>query len=114
VFIRVEELVFMGKQSRQELRELWAERIDAFLASGLSQRAWCRENGFNHGRLSYWLRKFIAEARQPRNGSWVSLDTIAPRSSGVLFRIGSVTLEVQRGFDAQVLADVIRSLMEVC
>jgi len=49
----------MGKQSRQELRELWA-------------------------------------------------------SSGVLFRIGSVTLEVQRGFDAQVLADVIRSLMEVC
>jgi len=35
------------KEARQERRELWAERIEAFLASGLSQRAWCREHGVN-------------------------------------------------------------------
>jgi hypothetical protein len=50
------------KEARQELRELWAERVEAFLASGLSQRAWCREHGLKQERLSYWLRKFRAEA----------------------------------------------------
>lgn len=31
----------MTKEAKQELRELWAERIEPFLSSGLSQRAWC-------------------------------------------------------------------------
>ncbi len=29
-------------------------------------------------------------------------------------RIGSMVLEIERGFDQEVLADVVRSLMAVC
>lgn len=40
--------------------------------------------------------------------------TIAPTGSGVVLRIGNVTVEIQRGFDPQVLTEVIRSLLNVC
>lgn len=63
----------MTKEARQELRELWAKRVEAFLASGLSQRAWCREHGLKQERLSYWLRKFRAEASAKHNGRWLQL-----------------------------------------
>lgn len=95
-------------------QELWTERIEAFLASGLSQRAWCEKQGLRPNQLGYWLRKFRAETPSLKNSRWVSLDNIAPAGSGVLLHIGNVTLEVQRGFDQQVLADVVRSLMNVC
>lgn len=112
--MREKELILVTKEARQELRELWAERVVAFLASGLSQRAWCREHGLKQERLSYWLRKFRAEASAKPNGRWLQLDSLAPSASGVSLRIGGLTLEVQRGFDPQVLADVISSLMNLC
>jgi hypothetical protein len=112
--MREKELILVTKEARQELRELWAKRVEAFLASGLSQRAWCREHGLKQERLSYWLRKFRAEASAKHNGRWLQLDSLAPSGSGVSLRIGGLTLEVQRGFDPQVLADVISSLMNLC
>ena len=104
----------MTKEARQELRELWAERIEDFRASGLSQRAWCRKHGLRPNQLWYWLRKFETETNQPQNGIWIQLDSLAPTGSGVVLRIGNVALEVQRGFDPQVLTEVIRSLLNVC
>ena len=104
----------MTKEARQELRELWAERIDDFGASGLGQRAWSREHGLRPNQLWYWLRKFETETNQPQNGIWIQLDSLAPTGSSVVLRIGNVALEVQRGFDPQALTEVIRSLRNVC
>ena len=50
----------------QELRELWAERIEDFRASGLSQRAWCREHGLRE-RLG--IRKALEKLLLERNYS---------------------------------------------
>ena len=63
----------MTKEARQELREVWAERIEDFRASGLSQWAWCREHGLRPNQLWYWLRKFETETNQPQNGIWTQL-----------------------------------------
>lgn len=95
-------------------QELWAERIEDFLASGLSQRAWCEQQGLRPNQLRYWLRKFRAETGPGTHIRWVSLDAIAPSGLGVSLRIGNVMLEIQRGFDQEVLAGVIRSLMDIC
>ena len=73
-----------------------------------------REHGLRPNQLWYWLRKFSTEANQPQNGRWIQLDSLAPTGSGVVLRIGNVALEVQRGFDPQVLTEVIRSLLNVC
>lgn len=104
----------MTKEARQELRELWAERVQDFLASGLSQRAWCREQGLRPNQLGYWLRKLEAETKPAQSGRWVRLYSVGHSGSGVVLRIGTVVLEIQRGFDQEVLVDVIRSLIGIC
>ncbi len=104
-------MIFLTQKTKQEL---WTERIEAFLASGLSQRAWCEQQGMRPNQLSYWLRKLRTEARPSGKGRWVSLNNIAPSNSGVSLRIGNAVLEIERGFDPEVLADVLRSLMASC
>ena len=37
--------------------ELWADRIRAFLDSGLSRKDWCQQNGIPQSTFSYWFRK---------------------------------------------------------
>ena len=97
--------------SNEQKRELWNERIQAFRASGLSQKAWCEEQGLQVSQLGYWLRKLRSETNLSEKGRWVSLNNIAPSNSGVSLRIGNAVLEIDRGFDPEVLADVLRSLM---
>ena len=99
--------------SNTQKQELWNERIQDFRTSGLSQKAWCEEHGLQVGQLGYWLRKSKTQASSS-NGRWLSLDTIALPGSGISLRIGSMVLEIERGFDQEVLADVVRSLMAVC
>ena len=100
--------------SNEQKRELWNERIQAFRASGLSQKAWCEEQGLQVSQLGYWLRKLRSETNLSEKGRWVSLSSVAPSGSGISLRVGSVVLEIERVFDPEVLADVLRSLMAVC
>ena len=97
-----------------EKQKLWDERIEVFLASGLSQAAWCREQGLPAHQLSYWLRKFRNSTSTAINNRWVSVPITTTGKSGVSLRIGNIALEIERGFDAAVLSDVIRSVMDLC
>lgn len=100
--------------SNKQKQELWSERIKNFHSSGLSRKAWCEQEDFNVGQLGYWIGKLAAATDAPSNSRWVNLEAIAPSGSGISLRIGNVILEVERGFDQQVLADVVRSLIAVC
>ena len=44
-------------EERMEKRARWEERIAAWEAGGLSQAAFCRENGLALHRFLYWRRK---------------------------------------------------------
>ncbi|NMB11772.1 MAG: helix-turn-helix domain-containing protein [Firmicutes bacterium] len=105
-------------EQRAEKRTLWEERVTAFKASGQSVRRWCSEQGLPEHQLRYWLQRILPEvehAKQVRASRWVAIDTSQQSiSSGISLRIGAVVLEVQRGFDQQVLVDVLRSLMDIC
>ena len=94
-------------------KQLWDERIDAFLASGLSQKTWCERQGFKANQLGYWLRKRNSP-NTPSTSRWVSMKTSNHFNSGVSMRIGSLVVEVEKGVDQGVLADVIRTFMAVC
>ena len=100
----------------QDKRQLWEERVKAYLASGQTQKAWCLEQGLPVHQLQYWLKRFKAERVLVSSGSgrWVSLPDSIRTGSGVSLRFGDVVLEVERGFDQDVLVDVIRSLMSLC
>ena len=95
---------FMTEQERQQLRQLWAQQVEAFLDSGMSQRAWCEQHGLRPNQLGYWLRKVRSEQIAGNSPRWISLEAVPATSSGVALRIGNVALELQRGFDQEVLA----------
>jgi hypothetical protein len=87
-----------------------------FLASGQSRRVWCKEQGLSVHQLGYWLRKFKAEAKEvpSDNDRWISLQAATFSGSGVSLRIGDFVVDVESGFDKQILIDVVRTLMAVC
>lgn len=50
----------------------WRTQIDAWQASGQSQRAFCQANDLNYPRFGYWQRKFrrqiVASTERPASG----------------------------------------------
>jgi len=47
----------MTKMEREHRAHEWASRIEAFRASGMTQRRWAAEQGLSEDRVSYWYRK---------------------------------------------------------
>ncbi len=107
----------MTRAERDANREVWQERIKAFQASAKSVREWCRENGLGTGGVYYWLKK-LGEVDGPATSNWVSVDvnleTTGKPNEGLLVRIGQVTVEVQPGFNHNLLRDVISTLSGLC
>lgn len=101
--------------SHSEKRALWNERINEFLASGQSRQAWCRNNDVSAQQLGYWLRKSqSSHENQAESSRWVSMNASRTASPGITIRVGELALEVERGFDPKVLADVVLTLMTLC
>lgn len=102
----------------EQKRNLWKERIALFQESGQSVAKWCKEQELPEHQLRYWLRKAVAKQSTASGGitsRWVAMGSLEDNSStGVSLRIGSVHLDVQRGFDPFVLTEVVRSLTGLC
>ncbi len=98
-----------------EKQKLWDDRIQVFLASGQSQKAWCLEQGLPEHQLRYWLAKHKTRTSKNMNEHWVAMETLKfSNGSGVSLRMGNTILEIEHGFDNQVLADVLHVLMNLC
>jgi hypothetical protein len=102
-----------------EKQALWDERISAYRQSRQSVAAWCRENDVPAKQMYYQLSKARKAQAPPATSSlqWIDLtngEAIGNTSTGISMRIGTVVLEVQRGFNQDVLADVVRTLIELC
>lgn len=106
-----EELVQIKVPEKQRL---WDERIEDFLSSGQTQKAWCEDYGIPGNQLSYWLRKHRSKNDERSTNRWVSLPTSQTTCSGVSLRLGKAVLEVEPGFDEQTLAALLRALMAAC
>lgn len=104
-------MIFIGDQAK---KELWDERIDAFLASDLSQRAWCAQHGLKAHQLSYWLSKRNRSNNISSANKWVSLESAASEDANIVVQVGELKVAVTEGFDQRVLADVLRVCLSIC
>jgi len=52
-----------GAMRRAESRQLWAERIAAWKASGLKQRAFCERESLAYKSFLWWRRQLRSNAR---------------------------------------------------
>ena len=101
-------------QSRWGLREGQAA-VTAWRASGLSQRAWCRQSGVSDKRLSYWKSQVdqdplpAAEPEAAPSG-FVAVVAAEQKPRWLRVSVGAVTVEVAPDFDARHLRAVVEAL----
>ena len=86
---------------------MWRERVRAWRASGETMAAFCTRHGYTRGTLSWWSSRLGAETRP----AFVRLVArAAPTTPSLRLEVGAVRIEVTRGFDPVLLADVVRAL----
>ncbi|MBE3574953.1 MAG: helix-turn-helix domain-containing protein [Firmicutes bacterium] len=109
-------------EQREQLREQWRERVATFRASGQSVSAWCAAQGIKAHQLRYWLSRLApAKPAESVPSRWLPVAVHAERGqeqpasgTSLAVRVGPAVVEVQPGFDARLLAAVVRTLMELC
>lgn len=90
------------------LKRQWAEKIAVWQQSGLSIAAWCRQNDENYHRFLYWRRR-LQPAAKP-GGHFVELTLESP---ALALACNGVTLQIERGFDHELLREVLSVLKAV-
>jgi hypothetical protein len=91
-----------------DLKQEWTDKIADWRASGLSIAAWCRQHDQNYHRFLYWRRRL--EPQQAKAGGFVELTF---RSSSLALECNGMTLHLVRGFDPELLRDVLSVLRTV-
>lgn len=106
--------------TKEEIRVLWLERVEAFKTSGQTQTAFCADHGLHLKQFSYWLRKYktIEQPMQVNPSGWMALEAKEhvdyPQGNSIDIRIGQAIVEVKLGFDQKLLLDVMKTLRALC
>lgn len=101
----------MTSLNAEALRQVWAQRVAAFYASGLSGAQWCAQEHLSPDQLSYWKRKFARPEAIASGATWlpVPLASESP-DPRMAVRVGAVVIEVQPGFAPDLLRAVVEAL----
>lgn len=108
----------MSKIAREKM---WESRIEQFKQSGQKLTKWCSINKIRVDTFSYWLAKEKNDAapKGVDTSQWVSLKIIdntpeLPSESRLTIKIGKAVIDINRGFNPEILLDVVKVLNEVC
>lgn len=110
--------------SAMTTEEKWSERVTGWRSSGLTAAKFCAGKGFTEGGLRYWASKLkraqgeahregLAEgvriARVVRTPMAVEVAATATETS-IVIEVGGARVAVRRGFDGEVLREVLAVL----
>ena len=107
--------------TKENLRSEWAAKIEAFKASGQTQIAFCKEHDLNLKQMGYRLRKYrngVQPVVDKKVSSWFTVEvkdsSEKMQSNSLNVRIGQAIIEVEPGFNQNLLIDVVKALRELC
>jgi hypothetical protein len=104
-------------KASEETTAYWKQQLDEFQKSGLSRTAYCEQNQIKVFQLDYWRHKFTKRKNESSKPGWIPLrikESSAEKSGGIRLRIGKLEIEVRRGFDRELLAEVLRVVGPAC
>ena len=103
--------MFPGMKASAETttEAVWRERVRAWRASGTSAPQFVRGRGFAASTLRYWAGKFGAAAA-PQFVRLVPRTPATPDATALVIEVGGARVRVVPGFDAALLAAVVRAL----
>ena len=107
--------------SREDVTQIWRERLADLAMSGTTQKLWCQRNGIPTHQLAYWKRRLNdAEGSVERGGTvdWCPVQLVSEAASGspasrraaLTIRVGNASIDVTPDFDVELLARVVRVL----
>ncbi len=99
-----------------ELRKQWDVRIADYRSSGLTATVWCERNGVTLPQLKYWTQKKRKEAKDVGGVKWTRVDVkpVSAAPSKIMISVGAARIEVESGFDAAMLAQVLCVVTTSC
>ena len=92
---------------------LWADRISECRNSGLSVKAWCKENGICEQTYYKWQRRLFEMAKVQQEVQFAEVTPIRPVRMGnvaVTVRIAGTEADIHIGADASTVEMVLRVL----
>lgn len=100
-------------------REEWEKIIEEFSKSGKSQAQWCRDNNLTFKVFNYWYRKLKGSSKTASKKSenpinWMPVKLETPPSSKLNIKIGKAVIEIDNGYDENLLLSVIKTLGTIC
>ena len=95
--------------------QLWAERIAECRSSGMSVRAWCRENEISEKTYYYWQRRLYQQmisAAQRVDFAEIPREIQTGRSIGAAAKVclPGTTIEVYPEADVQMIQVILKTL----
>ncbi len=103
---------------KKKNRIIWEKRIKDYEDSGLTIKVWCESNQIKEHQFLYWRKKLNSKQEKP-SPSLVPIDLnqtskLINTDTAVKINVGSISLEVKKGFSPSLLKEVMKVLMEVC
>ncbi|NOU88652.1 IS66 family insertion sequence element accessory protein TnpB [Paenibacillus sp. LMG 31460] len=99
----------------------WEVRVSDFKSSGPKMTHWCSANHVELEQMKYWTRKLkmvSAVATISSSQTFVPLTAIEPASctatSSLVVQVGIASIELQPGFDPQLLREAVEALSRSC
>ena len=94
--------------------EQWHRIIEGQRSSGLTVAAYCRDRGVTEGSFYTWKRRLRSPAKSNRSSAPVFVEVKPPKTAAVeaieICLNRGRRLLVRRGFDADLLMDLVRIL----
>ena len=87
---------------------LWSERVRAWRASGETASAYADGKGFAASTLRFWASRLNRMPSAPRIVQLVPRPALV--AAELLVEVGAARVRVGRGFDRELLADVVATL----
>jgi hypothetical protein len=106
---------------KEQRQRKWEVHVSDFNSSGLNMTHWCSANHVDLEQMKYWTRKFKKESTVATRSStltFVPLAAIEPVSQtftpSLVVQVGLASIELQPGFDPQLLREAVEALSRSC
>jgi len=104
-----------------ERRQQWKAGIEAYKASGLSAREFCRQHNITTRQLYYWLRKETLKEQTGNTVQWLPVSLSSKEDTSLsdfltvlTVKVGPAVIEVREGFNEELLLQVVKVLSALC
>lgn len=102
-----------ANRSLRERRSFWQEHLAQWHASGMSQVAYCRQQGLRLAQFGYWKKRLLtarAPATAPAAAGFIAVQMASAGAPLTVVLNDHLRVEVQPGFDPVTLRAVIHAL----